>query len=67
MRISRGNRSTRRNLPQCHFVHHMTWPGIEPGAPLLEAVDWPSVLWHGLHYSVSPDCNLFCINGFLLW
>jgi hypothetical protein len=24
MRISRGNRSTRRNLPQCHFVHHMT-------------------------------------------
>jgi hypothetical protein len=30
MRIGRGNRSNRRNLPQCHFVHHkvphdLTW------------------------------------------
>jgi hypothetical protein len=22
MRIGRGNLITRRNLPQCHFVHH---------------------------------------------
>jgi hypothetical protein len=22
MRISRENRSTRKNLPLCHFVHH---------------------------------------------
>jgi hypothetical protein len=22
MKIGRGNRSTRKNLPQCHFVHH---------------------------------------------
>jgi hypothetical protein len=21
------------NLPQRHFVHHMTWPGLEPGPP----------------------------------
>jgi hypothetical protein len=19
------------NLPHCHFVHHMTWPGANPG------------------------------------
>jgi hypothetical protein len=28
------------NLSQCHFVHyksHMTWPGLEPGPPPLEA------------------------------
>jgi hypothetical protein len=31
-----GNRSTRRNLPQRHFVHHkshMTRPGSKPGPP----------------------------------
>jgi hypothetical protein len=30
------------NLSQRHFVHnksHMTWPGIEPRAPWLEAVE----------------------------
>jgi hypothetical protein len=36
MKIGRGNRSTGRNPPQRHFVHHkshMTRPGIEPGPP----------------------------------
>jgi hypothetical protein len=40
MKIDRGNRSTRRNLPQRHFVHHkshLTRPGIEPGPPRWEA------------------------------
>jgi hypothetical protein len=35
IKIGRGNRSTRRNLPQRHFVHHkshMTRPGLEPRA-----------------------------------
>jgi hypothetical protein len=29
--IRKGNWSTRKNLPQYHFVHHkfyMTWPGL---------------------------------------
>jgi hypothetical protein len=25
------------NLPQYHFVCHMTWPGLEPGPPRCEA------------------------------
>jgi hypothetical protein len=24
------------NLLQCHFVHHMTWPELEPEPPHLE-------------------------------
>jgi hypothetical protein len=42
MKIGRGNRSTRRNLLQRHFVHHkshMTRPGSEPGPPRWEASD----------------------------
>jgi hypothetical protein len=42
MKIGRGNRSTRRNLPQRHFIHpksHMTRPGLEPGPPQWEASD----------------------------
>jgi hypothetical protein len=39
--IGRGNGSTRRNLPQCRFVHHKTHmlPGREPGPPRWEASD----------------------------
>jgi hypothetical protein len=42
MKFGRGNRSTRENLPQRHFVHdksHMTIPGFEPGPPRWEASD----------------------------
>jgi hypothetical protein len=42
MKIGRGNRSTRRNLPQRRFVHHkshMTRPGLESGLPRWEASD----------------------------
>jgi hypothetical protein len=34
MRIGGRNRSTRKNPPRFHFVHHkpqITWPGIDPG------------------------------------
>jgi hypothetical protein len=34
MMIGRGNRSTRKKLPQSHFVlhkSHFTWPGANPG------------------------------------
>jgi hypothetical protein len=36
--IGRGNRSTRRNLPQCRFVHHKPHmlPGRESGPPWWE-------------------------------
>jgi hypothetical protein len=51
IRISRGDRSTRRKLAQGHFVHrksHMIWPGIEPGPPRWEAGDRPPELWMAL-------------------
>jgi hypothetical protein len=36
MKIGKGNRSTRENLPQRHFVHrkfHITKPGLESEPP----------------------------------
>jgi hypothetical protein len=41
MMIGRGNRSTRKNLPQCRFVHHKPYMlfGREPGPPRWEASD----------------------------
>jgi hypothetical protein len=42
MKIGKGNRSTRKTLPQRHFVNHkshMTRPGFEPGPPRWEASD----------------------------
>jgi hypothetical protein len=42
LKIGKGNRSTRRKLPQRHFVHHkshMTRRGFEPGPPRWEASD----------------------------
>jgi hypothetical protein len=42
MNIGKGNRSTWRNLPQCHFVHqksHMTKPGFKPCPPRWKACD----------------------------
>jgi hypothetical protein len=50
MKIGRGNRILRENLPQRHFVHHkshMTRPGFESGPPLWEASDEPLELWRG--------------------
>jgi hypothetical protein len=40
-KIGRGNRSTRRNLPQFRFVRHKPHmlPGRESGPPLWEASD----------------------------
>jgi hypothetical protein len=42
MKIGGGNRSTRKKLPWCHFVHHraqMTRLGIEPDPLRWEAGD----------------------------
>jgi hypothetical protein len=42
MRIGRGTEILGEDLPQCHFVHHMshtTLPGLEPGPPRWEDGD----------------------------
>jgi hypothetical protein len=47
MKIGRGNRSTQRNLPQRHFIHHkshLTRPGFEPGPPRWEASDGAALI-----------------------
>jgi hypothetical protein len=47
------------NLPQCHFVQHeskMTYPGIQPGSPLLKGSDLQSEIWHG-----QLACLLICL------
>jgi hypothetical protein len=51
MKIGRGNRSTRENLPQSHFVHHkshLTRLGLEPGPPLWEDPYLIDVLYRNL-------------------
>jgi hypothetical protein len=52
IRIDRGNRTIRRNLPQRHFGHHksrMTWPGIEPRP--LQGISWLNKRMLGFHWS----------------
>jgi hypothetical protein len=46
------------NLPQCRFVHHKphTLPKHKPGAPRLEASDWPLELRHG-HIATAEYAN----------
>jgi hypothetical protein len=42
MRIGRGTKILRENLPQCDFVHHkfhMTWHRLEPRPPWWETGD----------------------------
>jgi hypothetical protein len=80
MRIGRGNWSTWRKLPQCHFFHPlMTWPGVTPrhsGKPAtshLKHYAYPEyVFWKvqeiqkGLEWD---DLNqlLVCVDNFNLW
>jgi hypothetical protein len=47
----KNRRTGRKNLSQCHFVHHKSHVqqiGLEPRPPWSEAGDCPLKQWHGL-------------------